>query len=1025
MKRSTLLLCNATNMLATSSRDSLKKFVRTFRADSYRRLRKSVRVALCLSLLAQCLLLSGVQPVAAQKQKRDGAKNVSSVYAPLPAQTPAPMQTRGDVQGSRVSPVSVSVVNFDQLAKMADKKKAGNKVGSRAAQGETLRVMPAPGTVAEPETPQGEFAPPAAPVDSVLQPMVASPSPSSTYLGQEDGPKIGSTEFDIPPDTQGAVGLDKVFVNTNSNYRVQDKLTGAPLTTVSSDTFWTGSGGSGFFDPRITYDPYNNRWILAEDSNPQTANSSIEIAVSQTSDPSGSYNVYRFTVGSAVAAAPPAGQNACGEWADFPMLGFNKNWITVSMNMFQIQATGTSGATTCNGSFVEGKVLVLDYPASRAGTATATLFTGAAIGFCLHPAKTFDANEPTLYLPQHLSSGGATYDLGTITGTPSAPVLAIGAVKTRTGGGWTQSGAEALSQQCIAGFPTAAHTCPATIRRMDAGDSQVRSNPVFRNGNIWYSQTVIFPAGGSITTGSRVAVQWTKIDTTGSFVDGGRIQDPTATLVNGGKLYAYSSLSVNKNDDMMIGYSQFASNQFASAGYSVRLNGDAAGTTRDPFIYKAGEDYYSKTFSGTVNRWGDYSATHVDPVNDRDMWTIQEFAGTRIPPGTGSNDSRWGTQWAKVAVPAGAGDLNISEFRLHGPNGANDEFIEIYNPSTSPFTVLTGDGSAGYGVVSSSNTTLNDGVPTLRCTIPTGTVIPARGHYLCTNSVGYSLAAYPAGNGNATGDATYATDIPFNSGIAIFNTATAANFTLVNRIDAVGSSADTNTLYREGAGYAPLAGGASAAIEHSLYRDMAITGLPKDTDNNAADFLLVDTNGTPTGGQQRLGAPGPENSTSPVNRGGTIKSTLFDPALSSASPPNRERDFTGDSFNNSTFGTLTIRRTFTNNTGGVVTRLRFRIVDITTFPQATTSPGTADLRARTSTTSVISITGGSSKTAEALTLEEPPTQPNGGAYNSTLSAGTISLLSPLAPGSSKSFNFLLGVQGAGNFRFFVIVEALP
>jgi hypothetical protein len=985
-----------------------------------------VRVALCLSLLAQGLLLSGAQSVVAQKQKSDGAKNVSSGYAPPLVQTQAPQQSRGEVESNRVLPVSVSVVNFDQLAKMAaKKKKAGDKVGSRATQGQTLRVMPAPGTVLEPETPQGELAPQSAPVDSVPQPMVASPSPSSTYLGQEDGPKIGSTEFDIPPDTQGAVGLDKVFVNTNSNYRVQDKTTGAPLTTVSSDTFWTGSGGSGFFDPRITYDPYNNRWILAEDSNPQTANSSIEIAVSQTSDPSGSYNVYRFVVGSAVAAAPPAGQNACGEWADFPMLGFNKNWITVSMNMFQIQATGTSGATTCNGSFVEGKVLVLDYPAARAATATATLFTGAAIGFCLHPVKTFSASEPTLYLPQHLSSGGATYDLGTITGTPSAPVLTIGAVKTRTGGGWTQSGAEALSQQCIAGFPTAAHACPATIRRMDAGDSQVRSMPVFRNGNIWYSQTIIFPAGGTITTGSRVAVQWTKIDTTGTFVDGGRIQDPTATLLNGGKLYAYSSLSVNKNDDMMIGFSQFSSTQFAAAGYSVRLNGDAAGTTRDPFIYKAGEDYYSKTFSGTVNRWGDYSATHVDPVNDRDMWTIQEFAGTRIPPGTGSNDSRWGTQWAKVAVPAGAGDLNISEFRLHGPNGANDEFIEIYNPSASSFTVVTGDGSAGYGVVSSSATTLNDGIPTLRCTIPTGTIIPARGHYLCANSVGYSIAAYPAGNGTtATGDATYATDIPFNSGIALFNTVTPANFTLANRLDAVGSNADTNTLYREGAGYAALAGGASAAIEHSLYRDMAITGLPKDTNDNAADFLFVDTNGTPSGGQQRLGAPGPENLSSPINRGATIKSSLFDPALSSASPPNRERDFTSDPANNSTFGTLTIRRTFTNNTGAPVTRLRFRIVDITAFPSAST-PGTADMRARTSTLAVISITGGGSKTAEALTLEVPPSQPNGGAYNSTLSAGTVTLATPLAPGLSKSFSFLLGLQGTGNFRFFVIVEALP
>src|SRR5207249_1140568 len=86
--------------------------------------------------------------------------------------------------------------------------------------------------------------------------------------------------------------------------------------------------------------------------------------------------------------------------------------------------------------------------------------------------------------------------------------------------------------------------------------------------------------------------------------------------------------------------------------------------------------------------------------------------------------------------------------------------------------------------------------------IPNGTVIPAHGHYLGVNSVGYSLAAYPAGNGtSATGDATYTTDIPDNAGIALFKSATPANFTLANRLDAVGATSEANTLYKEGTGY--------------------------------------------------------------------------------------------------------------------------------------------------------------------------------------------------------------------------------
>lgn len=89
----------------------------------------------------------------------------------------------------------------------------------------------------------------------------------------------------------------------------------------------------------------------------------------------------------------------------------------------------------------------------------------------------------------------------------------------------------------------------------------------------------------------------------------------------------------------------------------------------------------------------------------------------------------------KVTGQSGSA-LLISEFRVRGPNGANDEFVEIYNNSDSPHVVASSDGSIGYSVAAS------DGIA--RCVIPNGTVIPARGHYLCANTVGYSLAAYPA-----------------------------------------------------------------------------------------------------------------------------------------------------------------------------------------------------------------------------------------------------------------------------------------
>ncbi len=379
--------------------------------------------------------------------------------------------------------------------------------------------------------------------------------------------------------------------------------------------------------------------------------------------------------------------------------------------------------------------------------------------------------------------------------------------------------------------------------------------------------------------------------------------------------------------------------------------------------------------------------------------------------------------------PATAGQLKISEFRLRGPSGANDEFVEIYNASGAAHTVSASSG-AGYGVVASDGT--------LRCTIPNGTVIPDRGHYLCTNSAAYSLS------GNATGDATYATDIPDNAGIALFNSTT--TFTLANRLDAVGSTSEANTLYKEGTGYSALT---PFSIDYSFERDQcgkggSITvlgpcptgGLVKDTDNNAADFFFVDTNGTSAGAGQRLGAPGPENLASPILRNSSFGGPNLDSTVSSSSPPNRVRDFTSNPAQNSTFGTLDFRKRIVNNTGGPVTRLRFRVVDITTFPAPS---GFADLRTRTSTLVVVSgindaatclASNGVATTpctvnVQGTTLEQPPSQPNGGAFNSTFSAGTVTLGTPLANGASINVHFLLGIQQTGTFKFFFNVEALP
>ena len=395
-------------------------------------------------------------------------------------------------------------------------------------------------------------------------------------------------------------------------------------------------------------------------------------------------------------------------------------------------------------------------------------------------------------------------------------------------------------------------------------------------------------------------------------------------------------------------------------------------------------------------------------------------------PQLGDNTATWPTF---ITGPF-AGDVLISEFRLRGPAGATDEYIEIYNNSPTPHAVQAIDRSSGYGIAAS------DGI--VRCVIPNGTVLPARGHFLCVNDVGYSLSLYPgADSSTAVGDATYSTDIPDNAGLAIFRTSDTKNFNLANRFDAVGSTNVTDPLYKEGTGYPALS---PLGLDYAFVRDSCgksgsttvlgncpTGGLPNDTDNNAVDFFFVSTDGNSAGAGQRLGAPGPENLASPIQRNTSFTVDLLDPCAGSASPPNRVRAFTSDALNNSTFGTLDIRRTVINGTGEEVTRLRWRIIDITTHP---TPAGIADLRARSSSPIVVTVDHApcgsetSDVTVQGTTLEEPPTQTIGGGFNSTLSSGTVTLQTPLALGASLDVRFLLGIQKTGTFKFYINIEAL-
>jgi hypothetical protein len=407
--------------------------------------------------------------------------------------------------------------------------------------------------------------------------------------------------------------------------------------------------------------------------------------VSQTSDPSGGW--YLYSVSPGFSSAPRL---------DFPILGFNKNWIVITINAY------TSG-----GAFSKSGVLIASYPNARAGTLSSTTSVNlTSARFCVAPCVTLSAEQDTLYLVTHSSSSGATLYVDRITGT-ATPTYTTGTAYTRPGGGWVQPSGQQLPQSAPnAGTSACSPPCPIEI-----GDSYVRSAPTYRvdatsgRGYIYYTQTVGLPSSGQTHTG----IQWTKLtaglsagsptSANAQFADGGRIEDATATATNGGKWYAFPHIAVNALGDFLVGYSQFSSAQHPSAGYSYHDHTDPAGTMRDPYVYKAGEDYYHKDYGGGRNRWGDFTTAQVDPSDDQTLWVLQEYAKNRTSTddgATGANGSRWGTAWAAVNI----GPLSFTITASAGAGGTiSPSGNVVVTQGASPSFTITPDDCYGIADV--------------------------------------------------------------------------------------------------------------------------------------------------------------------------------------------------------------------------------------------------------------------------------------------------------------------------------------
>ncbi len=499
----------------------------------------------------------------------------------------------------KVRPVKTATMNFKELAK--DTKFLNDSIKKKTPQN-AVRI---PGDLKLP--PNAIIKRHEASVLDSLNLKIKKKDKDENDAVNVNFPGLGDNGTSIPPDIGGAAGPNHLMVALNTQVGIQDK-NGTSLSIVGLDAFFSALGGSpNMFDPKVLYDPFEERWIITAPANSRSSASSLIIGVSDTNDPTGSWNLFQFDVDSSNI-----------NWFDYPSIGFNKNWIVVTGNMFAVS----------NNAFANAIVYMFDKPAIYGGTAVATVSNRPSTeGGASCPAITLDNTEEIEHLVGSWNSSSGNVRLFRITGTAATPSYAATSFFPTSATNWSNipSGGLDFAPQ-------------ATVSSLISnGDNRIQ-NAVYRNGALWCTQTIFLPAGGSPT---RSGVQWWQINpTTGVVLQNQKIQD--ATGIN---FFAYPTLAVNAYNDVLIGYSSFSATQFASSNYSFRLNTDPLNTTQASIQFKTGLAKYVKNFGGPSNRWGDYSSTCIDP-NDFSMWTIQEYAET---PSSGSDS--WGTEWNNWVPP--------------------------------------------------------------------------------------------------------------------------------------------------------------------------------------------------------------------------------------------------------------------------------------------------------------------------------------------------------------------------------------
>jgi hypothetical protein len=512
--------------------------------------------------------------------------------------------------------------------------------------------------------------------DPVLQQTVAhgpSPFAATSTLAPAvglgfDGLGNGFAGFSVtgaPPDTNGAVGATQYVQWVNTSFAVFSKSGALLAGPTAGNALWSGFGGgcqtNNDGDPIVLYDKLANRWIFAQFSVSTTPFLEC-VAVSTTSDATGTFNRYSFSY---------------SNFDDYPKLGVWPDGYYATFNMFNNTTNAFVGADLC--AFNRTAML-------NGQPATQVCFQqGSSIGGVL-PADLDGTTAPPAGSPNYMLFFGTnnlnlfkfhvdftTPANSTLTGPTSIPVAAFTAL-------------------CNGG------TCvpqSGTTNQLDSLADRLMYRLAYRN--LGTKEALV--VNHSVVAGTSGGVRWYEIDNPGGTPSVAQ----QSTFAPDSKFRWMGSIAMDKAGDIAMGYSVSSSSTFPSIAFTGRTPSDPTSTMEPETTIING----SGSQTGTLTRWGDYSAITVDPVDDCTFWYTNEYLKT-------SGTFNWSTRIANFKF-SNCGATTTPDFSL----SASPSSLTVKRGSSGSSTITVNDLNGFTGSVTLSTSALPSGVTASFGTNPT------------------------------------------------------------------------------------------------------------------------------------------------------------------------------------------------------------------------------------------------------------------------------------------------------------------